>query len=164
MEQIEQTATSEEVESRLIQHLLTDPVIDGGQYDMFANIVAKYGLVPNSVFPDSFNTLASRNMNYVITTLLRQYAQEIREAVADGADTAKLRAQREAHMAQIFKLLTVFWGPPGPNDEIVWEYVDKDKEYHSVKTTPLGFYKDVVQYDVADTVSLLNDLVMSITG
>lgn len=160
LEQIEQTA-DEAVESRLIQHLLTDPIIDGGQYDMFANIITKYGLVPNSVFPDSFNTLASRNMNYVITTLLRQYAQEIREAIASGSapvGSTELKEIRTAQIQQVHKLLTVFLGtPPGPNDPILWEYVDKDKKYNAVKTTPLGFYKDVVQYDVTTTVSLLND-------
>lgn len=160
LEQIEQTA-DEPVESRLIQHLLTDPVIDGGQYHMLSNIVTKYGLVPNSVFPDSFNTLASRNLNYVITTLLRQYAQEIREAITSGkapAGSDAIKELRKTQIKQIHKLLTVFLGtPPGPNDPIVWEYVDKDKKYFSVETTPLGFYKDVVQYDVSTTVSLLND-------
>lgn len=151
-----------DVESRLIQHLLTDPVVDGGQYDMFANIIAKYGLVPNHIYPDSFNTLASRNMNYMITTLLRQYAQEIRELVIskNGSEglVDELKKLREDQIKHIYKLLCTFLGtPPGPNDPIVWEYVDKDKKYGSVETTPLGFYKDVVEYDVQSTISLLND-------
>lgn len=159
LEQIEQT-TTEDVESRLIQHLLTDPVIDGGQYDMFKNIVLKYGLVPNSVYGDSFNTLASRNMNYVITTMLRQYAQEIREAVAAGAKPGsdEIKALRSKQIQHIHKLLCTFLGtPPNPTDKFTWEYVDKDKKYHALETTPLDFYKDVVKYDVSTTISLLND-------
>lgn len=154
LDQIEQTA-DEEVESRVVQHLLTDPICDGGQYDMFANVIQKYGLVPNHVFPDSFNTQASNHVNELVTTLLRQYAQEIRAAVAAKQDveTVKTRQIKEVH-----RLLTMFLGsPPGPSDPIVWEYVDKDKKYHSLNTTPLGFYKDVVQYDVSTAVSLLND-------
>lgn len=159
LEQIEQTA-DQEVESRLIQHLLTDPVIDGGQYDMFKNVVLKYGLVPNSVYGDSFNTLASRNMNYVITTMLRQYAQEIREAIAAGSKSGSdaIKSLRNKQIQHIHKLLCTFLGtPPNPTDKFTWEYVDKDKKYHALETTPLDFYKDVAKYDVSTTVSLLND-------
>lgn len=154
LDQIEKTA-SEDLDGRLIQHLLTDPVCDGGQYDMFANIVEKYGLVPNHVFPDTFNTLASRHLNQMVTALLRQFAQEIREALTAGKDVAEMKKDQ---LKQIHKLLTVFLGtPPGPNDRIVWEYADKDKKYFSLETTPLGFYKDVVQYDASKAVSLLHD-------
>lgn len=160
LEQIEST-TDLDIESRLVQHLLTDPIGDGGQYDMFKNIILKYGLVPNSVFPDSFNTTASANMNYVILTLLRQYAQEIRDTIKSGkakAGSPEIKALRTKQIQHVHKLLSTFLGtPPGPNDKFTWEYLDKDKKYAYLETTPLGFYKDVVQYDVSTTVSLLND-------
>ena len=35
----------EELDGRLVQALLADPVGDGGQWDMVANLVEKYGLV-----------------------------------------------------------------------------------------------------------------------
>ena len=44
LEQIMDTM-SEELDGRLIQELLAAPVNDGGQWDMVANLVAKYGLV-----------------------------------------------------------------------------------------------------------------------
>lgn len=44
LEQIIDTA-QEELDGRLIQELLKSPVSDGGQWDMVANLVAKYGLV-----------------------------------------------------------------------------------------------------------------------
>lgn len=44
LEQIIDTA-EEELDSRLVQELLKAPVNDGGQWDMFTNLVAKYGLV-----------------------------------------------------------------------------------------------------------------------
>lgn len=36
---------SEDLDSRLVQELLSNPVNDGGQWDMAANLVQKYGLV-----------------------------------------------------------------------------------------------------------------------
>ena len=44
LEQILDTAT-EDLDGRLVQNLLQSPVGDGGQWDMVANLVEKYGLV-----------------------------------------------------------------------------------------------------------------------
>ena len=44
LEQILDTA-DEDLEGRLVQTLLASPVGDGGQWDMAANLVEKYGLV-----------------------------------------------------------------------------------------------------------------------
>ena len=44
LEQIIDT-TDEDLDGRLIQRILEDPVSDGGQWDMVANLVEKYGLV-----------------------------------------------------------------------------------------------------------------------
>lgn len=38
---------------RLVQYLLQAPVQDGGQFDMFRNIVNKHGLLPKSAYPES---------------------------------------------------------------------------------------------------------------
>ena len=37
--------TSEKLEGREVQRLLEQPVTDGGQWDMAANLVEKYGIV-----------------------------------------------------------------------------------------------------------------------
>ena len=44
LEQVLDT-TNEDLDSRLVQELLSSPVGDGGQWDMVANLVQKYGLV-----------------------------------------------------------------------------------------------------------------------
>ena len=36
----------EDLDSRIVQYLLSDPISDGGQWDMFASLVEKYGVVP----------------------------------------------------------------------------------------------------------------------
>lgn len=48
LEQIIDTA-GEDLDSRLVQELLGAPVSDGGQWDMAANLVAKYGLVSSHI-------------------------------------------------------------------------------------------------------------------
>ncbi|PRT52449.1 Cysteine proteinase 1, mitochondrial [Wickerhamiella sorbophila] len=154
LENIVKTA-DEDVDSRIVQHLLTDPISDGGQFGMIQNILEKYGLVPNDIFPDTFNTTQSNRVNELVVTLLHQYAQELREAKKAGKDTAALK---EEQMQRVHQLLTIFLGTPlGPNDEFDWEFTDKDKKFHRIKTTPLKFYKDVIGFDATQTVSLLND-------
>jgi bleomycin hydrolase len=44
LDQIVDTA-DEDLDGRLVQTLLRDPVGDGGQWDMLSNLVSKYGLV-----------------------------------------------------------------------------------------------------------------------
>ena len=45
LESIVETASEEELDGRLVQGLMGAPVGDGGQWDMVANLVNKYGLV-----------------------------------------------------------------------------------------------------------------------
>lgn len=147
--------SKEDVNSRLVQYLLTDPVIDGGQFDMFNNIVAKYGIVPNTIYPDSYSTLASQNLNYLITTKLREFAQVLREKLQKGESAEQVRDEQ---MKEIHRLLVIFLGePPSPNDEFTWEYYDKDNKYHAIKSTPLKFLKEECEYQPFNQISLLND-------
>lgn len=152
LEQIVRTA-DEDVDSRLVQHLLSDPVSDGGQFGMFANIVDKYGLVPMSVYGESANTEASSVLNGLVTTLLRQYAEELREVVKQKKDPKPLQ---KSQIKTIHQLLVLFLGPPPA--EFDWEFYDKDKKFHSIKgLTPKQFYREIIGYDATESVSLLND-------
>jgi bleomycin hydrolase len=84
------------VNSRLIQHLLQDPVSDGGQWDMLVNLVNKvghflyspcilmlsktqYGVVPKAVFPETVNTESSGKLNVLLTSKLREFAMILRK-------------------------------------------------------------------------------------
>ena len=67
LEQILET-WKDELDSRIIQELLQAPVNDGGQWDMAANLVAKYGVVCKRLLDISFLTLA-RSLK--VSTLIR---------------------------------------------------------------------------------------------
>ena len=45
---------NEPTAGRLVTYLLSGPLGDGGQWDMFANLVEKYGVVPKEVMPEIF--------------------------------------------------------------------------------------------------------------
>ena len=48
---------------RTVMHILSTGVHDGGQWDMFANIVRKYGVVPKDVYDETYQSSNTRNMN-----------------------------------------------------------------------------------------------------
>jgi len=152
LDQIVKTADLE-VDSRLVQHLLAAPVNDGGQFNMFANIAEKYGMVPMSAFPESATTKNSHMVNQLVTTMLRQYAQELRAAVQARKDPKPLQHEM---IKKVHQLLVVFLGVPPTKFD--WDYTTKDDKTGSVKNlTPLRFYKEIVKTDAMQCVSLLND-------
>src|SRR5699024_3701534 len=92
----------EDLSSRLVQHLLTDPVQDGGQWDMFSGILEKYGAVPKTVMPETFHSSNTRVLNTIITSKLREFAAQLREGHQAGKSKEELEAQKEEMLAFIY--------------------------------------------------------------
>jgi bleomycin hydrolase len=166
LEQILDTV-SEDLDTRLVQTLLQSPVSDGGQWDMVFNLVSKYGLVPQSLYPDSFNAQSSGAINSLITTKLREDALQLRAMATSGVKSSKeINSIKEKMMKEIHLILTLTLGPPpAPDTEFAWNYLDKNGAAHQLKTTPLAFAKEldspksvrITGSNVHDMFSLVND-------
>ena len=61
----------EPIHGRLVQYLLKELLIDGGQWDMLVNLVNKYGVVPKAAFPESSSSEAALQMNKFLRTKVR---------------------------------------------------------------------------------------------
>lgn len=145
----------EPVESRLVQWFLSNPAQDGGQFTMMTQIVDKYGVVPDQIYPDSFNTTNSRIMNKMLNFKLREFAMILRKMLENNQD---ISIKKTEFQKEIYRLLTMFLGnPPKPNEEFIWEFYDKDGKYQNIKTTPLNYSKEVLEFNTPDYISLLND-------
>jgi len=59
---VETARRGEPVDGRLIQHLLSNPSNDGGQWQMLVNLVNKYGVVPKKCFADAWSSENSRRL------------------------------------------------------------------------------------------------------
>jgi bleomycin hydrolase len=129
------------LDGRLVQALVASPVSDGGQWDMVANIVQKYGLVPQSLYPDSYNAMNSGAMDRLITTKLREDALRLRAlASSASASSTDIVIAKQKMLREIHLILTLMLGPPpSPTKEFTWEYYDSSKKFHSVTMTPLDF-------------------------
>ena len=123
------------LDDREVVDSLYSPIPDGGWWPEFARLVAKYGIVPAYAMPDTVSAGNSEAMNEHLATLLRRTALRLRTAVADGVDPEPLRLTA---LEQVHRMLCIHLGTPP--EEFVWQYRDKNKEFHRVGTlTPRQF-------------------------
>ncbi|KAJ5226079.1 hypothetical protein N7468_007304, partial [Penicillium chermesinum] len=143
-EQVIATA-GEDISSRLVQKLYSDPVSDGGQWDMVANLVHKYGLVPQALYPDAYHAQNSAKMNWLLTAKLREQALVLRRLAADG-ETNALASKKEQFLQEIHSIVTLLLGPPpSPDEPFVWQYKDSNGKAHEVRKTPVEFAQQAIQ-------------------
>lgn len=141
LENIIDTA-DQDLESRLVQELLSNPVNDGGQWDFVANLVNKYGLVPQVLYPDNYHAKNSSKLDSIITSKLREQALVLRSLVRKNSSNSDSLVDRhkEAFLQEIHSILTILLGsPPRPDAKFTWDYLDADGKYHQVSATPLEF-------------------------
>ena len=113
--------------SRLVMHLLSDPIQDGGQWDMWINLVDKYGVVPQSEMPESFSSSNSRVMNKLITRRLRENAMILRTALSKGMVENDVQALKNEMLLDIYKMLTIHLGTPPKSFD--WQVRNKKKVF-----------------------------------
>ena len=146
---------NEPKDGRLIMHLLTDPVEDGGQWHMFTNLIEKYGVLPQSEMPESYQSSQSMRMNRMITRKLRGFAKDIRIAHEKGTNLKELRAMKDNMLCTIYQMLTISLGTPP--EKFDWQIRDKDKKFHRFENlTPKEFFKNHVGLNLKDYVCLIN--------
>ena len=145
----------ESYESRLISWLLSEPVNDGGQWDMFTNLIEKYGAVPQSVMPESFQSSNSRFMNVLLTRKLREYASVLRSNYQSGTKVPELRKSKTEMMSTIYSMLCMFLG--NPPEKFDWSFTDKKKKFHRFNdVTPQTFIKKHANIKLKDKVCLIH--------
>lgn len=149
---------NEPVDGRLVSFLLSDPIFDGGQWEMIVNVINRHGLVPKSCFPESYSCESSSHMNGILKSKLREYCRDLRGMVHNGATDAELERAIQDQMVVIYRIIGICLGIP--SETITWEYYDKSKNYHCIgPITPLQFYEQYVKphYNVDDKVCLVTD-------
>lgn len=149
------TTFDEPFDSRLMMYLLDNPVQDGGQWDMFVNLIEKYGVLPQSVMPESFQSSQSRMMNRFLTRKLREFAWTLREMNSKGKKLTDLRKEKESMMSTIYSMLCVCLG--NPPETFDWQIRDKDKKFVRITgLTGLDFYIKHVGIKLKDKVCLIH--------
>ena len=154
LENIIQTR-DEPLDGRRIMWLLSDPLSDGGQWDLFVNLVEKYGVVPKSFMPENENSNNSDQMNVLLEAKLREYAKQIRDAHSDKHGLASLYSIKETSLEEFYRMLAICLGKP-PTD-FYWEWRDKDEKFHRRgSVSPKEFYTEFISLDLDEYACLIN--------
>lgn len=145
----------EPADGRLVSWLMANPVQDGGQWDMFVNLVRKYGVVPKEVMPETESSSSSGMLNDRLNWKLREFACELRRAHASGASAQTLRSRKSQMMHDVYRIVAIHLGEPPT--EFLWQWRDKDKAFHRDGViTPHDFLRRHVPVDLDAMVCLIH--------
>ena len=140
---------------RKVAWLMQTPQQDGGQWDMLVALIQKYGVVPQTVMPETFNSSNSTEINKQLNLKLRKDAVELRELVAANKSDADIQKTKEKMLTEIYRMLAFTFGEPPANFD--FEYRDTDNNYHRIENiTPQEFFKKYVGWNLDDYVSIIN--------
>lgn len=141
--------------SRLLDYILQTGVQDGGQWDMFVNLVEKYGVVPQSAMPETFLSSSTRSVNRVVNIKLRRTAAVMRKMHAEGASRAELEQVQAEVMGEIYSILCASFGCPP--EQFDWEYKNKDGQIvREEGLTPKTFFEKYVAFPFDEYASIIN--------
>lgn len=144
---------AEPLDGRLVSSLLSDPIPDGGQWNMFVNVIKKYGVVPKTFMPETANSSNSDPMNALLASKLREYSKALREM--KGTSESELREKKGEFMEEFYRMLCINLGTPP--ETFYWEWRDKDGLFHRRgNLTPLQFYNEYVGTELEDFVGIIN--------
>lgn len=145
------------------------PICDGGDWTYVRNLILKYGIVPKTVYGESFNSSYTDEMNEILHNKLSQHVLWIRRN-AHMSDDSINRKIIKVMMPEIYQLLANFMGePPASSHEFDWKFNESGKNfeslrdrgvYHEIKgLTPISFYESFIKpyYNVSEMVHLRHD-------
>ncbi|HBU47218.1 MAG TPA: aminopeptidase [Myxococcales bacterium] len=145
-----------DVDDRLVAFMLSEPLSDGGQWNMAVNIIHKHGLVPKSVMPETESSSSTGQMNKVLKYKLREGAYRLRKAASEGHAEEELQELKKETLQAIWNILCIHLGTPP--DRFDWQWRDKDKNFHRKGlVTPQEFARDTMGEDLSDYVCLVHD-------
>ena len=138
---IDSLLNGKDVYDRYLSDLLKTGVDDGGYYTGFANLVKKYGIVPRNVFPETYQSSNTAEINQILTRLLKRFYIEVEH------NLLKKDKIKQKYLEYAYKIISNLYGEIV--DKFDFEYKDKDGKYHIDKNiTPKLFYKKYVGLDL----------------
>ena len=140
------------LDDRKVEWLMKNAIGDGGQFTGVSNLIMKYGVVPKSAMPETFQSNNTSQMANILRLKLREFALELREL-----KPAKAMERKEEMLAEIYVILVECLGVPPT--EFEWARYDKAGNLVSKKTyTPKSFYDEYIGEDLEQNyIMVMND-------
>lgn len=145
------------LDDKMVEWLLKNPLSDGGQFTGIADIIGKYGLVPQEIMPETNSSENTSKMADIIKQKLRENALELRDMAAKKAKLADLENKKTEMLGTIYRMLVLNLGEPPTSFE--WTMTNAQGKPVSTKQyTPKSFYDEYVGEDLTNNyIMLMND-------
>lgn len=147
---------SKPLDDREVEWLLQHPISDGGTYTGVADLVSKYGLVPQQVMPETQASNSTSRLSMLIGLKLREFALELRSMPAK-AKPADIENRKVEMLSTIYRMLALTLGEPV--QKFTWTRKNAKGEAVSTKEyTPKEFYQELFGNNLVDNyIMLMND-------
>jgi bleomycin hydrolase len=155
-----ETILSNEKVVKLV-HTLDNLTDDGGRWNVFVNLIEKYGIIPKTNMNDNFHSMNSEELKNFYNDFLRKCSHKIKTTPKN--ELIKNRATLLNNMLlECYKILVIFLGEPPT--KITWEYYEDSKDSKNKTNrakiirniSPLDFYKKYVPYCAKNKICLIN--------
>lgn len=154
--EIAKATANKPMTDREVEWLFKNPIGDGGQWTTFADNIMKYGLVPSSAMPDTYQSEKTSIMSKLLRRKLREGGLKMREIANSRMNEQAKEEVKIKILSDIYRILVLCLGEPPAVFE--WQYKDKDGNISETKKyTPIQFYAEFVGADLADYVMFMND-------
>ena len=149
---IREILNGKEPSDRTMSYLLSG-VSDGGQWDMFKALVKKYGIVPKSVFPETFQSNNTKLQTTLCDSIFRQFAVSAYKEKDKGID--RLEEIKAEYFKKIYSVITSCFGIPV--EKFDFSYKDTKGDYHLERDlTPKSFFDKYVGDEIDEYVSIIS--------
>lgn len=139
------------LDDRAVAFLLERPLDDGGQWNMFVNLLRKHGAVPKAAMPETASSSSTGRMNQHLVAMLRQGARDLR-----AADPADAPAAKQAVLRAVWSILCIHLGEPP--ERFHWQWNDKDRQFtREGEMTPLEFAERFIRAPLEEYACLVHD-------
>lgn len=132
------------IDDERVRFFFKSPINDGGTYCGVADLVAKYGLVPAEIMPETYSSDNTSKVASLLKSKLREYGLQLRDMVAKGKSKADIKAEKTKMLSTVYRMLLLTMGEP-PSE---FTYAFKNKQGRTVtepkKYNPVTFAAEIL--------------------
>ena len=100
------------MDDKTVEWLFKNPLSDGGTFTGVADLVAKYGIVPSGVMPETYASNNTARFTALIKRKLREDGLILRDKIAAGAKKKELEAIKTDMLSEVYRILVLGFGEP----------------------------------------------------
>lgn len=132
------------IDDERVRFFFKSPINDGGTYCGVADLVAKYGLVPSEIMPETFSSDNTSKVASLLKSKLREFGLQLRDMVAKGKSKAEIKDEKTKMLSVVYRMLTLTMGEPPT--EFTYAFKNKDGRIvtKAKKYTPMTFAAEIL--------------------